>query len=249
MTAHLSDIDAVSFDFYNTLAYHRKGGGRGAMLMEYFRTQGLESDPWEHQVLYDVFEHHGRDYSPTMAAEDKRHYLISLTNRVFQRLDVRVPDGAAADHAANVWRVLGPASLGVFADVPGVFRLLRGAGYRLVVVSNWQCGLRHFCTELGFGEFLDHVVASAEVDCAKPNPEIFREACRRLAMPGHRVVHVGDSVVDDVAGAQGAGMPALLVQRDDAAPSATTPMITTLDHLPHVLGLTGEPGDHHHTGG
>jgi len=239
MTVHFADIDAVTFDFYNTLVYHRQGDGRGAMLMEYLAIQGLASDPWEHQVLYDVFEHHGKDYSPNLPAEEKRRYLVRLAKQVFQRLNVRAPDGAAADHAANVWSVLGPASLGVFPDVSNVLKLLRGAGYRLAVVSNWQCGLRHFCTELGFGDALDHVVASAEVGCAKPNPEIFRDVCRRVGIPCRRVLHVGDSVVDDIEGAHGAGMQAVLVRRDDGVPSVGAPTITKLDRLPDMLGLNG----------
>jgi len=32
--------------------------GRGGMATVYLAMQGFESDPWEHQVLYDVFEHH-----------------------------------------------------------------------------------------------------------------------------------------------------------------------------------------------
>jgi HAD superfamily hydrolase (TIGR01662 family) len=239
MTIHFADIDAVTFDFYNTLVYHRQGSGRGAMLMEYFRSQELESNPWEHQVLYDVFEQHARDYSPHLPAEEKRRYLMCLTHRVFKRLNVRAPDGAAPHHAANVWSVLGPSSLGVFPDVLRVLEILRREGYRVAVVSNWQCGLQHFCTELGFGDALDHVVASAEVGCAKPDPEIFRDVCRRMGIPCHRVLHVGDSVVDDVEGARGAGMHAVLVRRDDRVPAAGTVIIPSLDRLPDMLGLNG----------
>ncbi len=242
MSVQLDEIDAVTFDFYNTLVYHHQGHGRGSTLMEYLRAQGLPSDPWEHQVLYDVFEQHGTEYAPHQSEEDKRRYLVRFTNRVFLRLNVRAPDRAVADHAANVWRVLGPASLAVFPEVSGVLEALRGAGYRLAVVSNWQGGLRHFCTELGLGDAFDHVLASAEVGSVKPDPEIFHHACRRLGVPSHRVLHVGDSVVDDVEGALGAGLRAVLVQREPEGPPVDAPMIPNLDGLPQLLGLPGEAG-------
>jgi HAD superfamily hydrolase (TIGR01549 family) len=229
-------IDAVTFDFYNTLVYHRQGRGRGAAVMEYLEAQGWPSDPWEHQVLYDAFARHGTEYDPAWSEENKQQYHRRLAGRLFQLLNVRAPDGAAVAHASHIWELLGPASLAVFPDVPDVLRRLRGAGYPLAVVSNWQCGLRHFCTELGIGDVFDHVLASAEVASQKPDTGIFGEASRRLGVPPHRILHVGDSIVDDIEGAGAAGMQALLVRRDDDGPPAGVPVIRGFGELADVLG-------------
>lgn len=234
-----SDIAAVSFDFYNTLVYHRTGRGRGAMLMEYLREQGWESDPWEHQVLYDVFAPHATEYAPDLDDEEKRRYRRRLAERVFRRLNVRAPDGAAARHAANLWELLGPACLGVYREVPAVLRAVSRAGLPLVMVSNWQCGLAHFCTELGLSSFFDHIVASAEVGSAKPDAGIFVEACERLGLPASRVLHVGDSPIDDIEGARGAGLAAVLLRRGDGASGDDAPVLASLEGLPAHLGLDG----------
>ena len=239
MNISSAKIDAVTFDFYNTLVYHRQRRGRGAVLMEYFKRVGLQSDPWDHQVLYDVFEQHERDYSPSQSEAEKQRYFLRLTKRLFQRLNVRAPYGAVADHVASVWSVLGPSSLAVFPEVSNVLQVLRAARYRMAVVSNWQCGLRHFCTELGFGEAFDDVIVSAEVGYEKPNAEIFAEACRRVGVPAHRVLHVGDTVTDDVEGARAAGLHALLVRRDQEGPLVDAPTISSLELLPPLLGLKG----------
>ena len=191
--------------------------------MEYLQAAGLESDPWEHQVLYDVFEPHAREYSPALSAEAKRRYVARFAQRVFDRLDVRGAGTTAADHAAELWRLLGPASLALYSDVTPVIESLRRRGLPMAVVSNWQCGLAHFCGDLGVGALLDHVVASAEVGSAKPESEIFHEACRRLGTPPEKTLHVGDSVLDDLEGGRNAGLQVILVRRgpdsDDASPS------------------------------
>lgn len=210
----LADFDAITFDCYGTLIRLRTGVGRGRALMTYLSEQGLKSDPWEHQVLYDVFEAHAKEYSPDFPEEEKQQYLRRFVERVFRRLGVRASDGEAADHAQSVWTLLGPVSFSVFTEVPGVLRTLKAAGYRLAVVSNWQCGLGHFCTELGLGDAFDDVVASAEVGSSKPDPAIFHEACRRLGVHCGRVLHVGDSLEDDFEGARRAGLQAVLLQRD-----------------------------------
>src|SRR6266436_6472478 len=45
---------AVTFDFYNTLVYQPAGIGRGRQYQNYLSAVELSSDPWQHQVLYDV---------------------------------------------------------------------------------------------------------------------------------------------------------------------------------------------------
>lgn len=241
MNIDANSIDAVTFDFYNTLVYHRHGPGRGAMVTEYLDAQGWEHDPWEHQVLYDIFESHETDYAPDKSEEEKYHYYVTLAERLFRRLNVRVPNGAANEHATNLWYLLGPDSLTVFPEVTRVLGVLKEANYPLAVVSNWQRGLRNFCIELGIGHAFDHVLASAEIASEKPDAAIFNEACRRLDTPAHRVLHVGDTILDDVEGARAAGMPVILVQRNDAVPPPDTLSVSSLETLPELLGLNNLP--------
>jgi HAD superfamily hydrolase (TIGR01662 family) len=231
-------IEAVTFDFYNTLVRHPPGGGRGASVMAYLRQCGLQSDDWEHQILYDIFEPHAREYSPRFSAAEKSRYFIRLTERLFQRLNVRCDSVAVAGHAAAIWELVGPRSLVVFEEVPAVLADLRGAGYRLAVVSNWQCGLGHFCAELGLDRLFEEVVASAEVGCAKPDPEIFLETCSRLGVPPERVLHVGDTPLDDIEGAARAGVRAVLICRDDVPATFAGARICSLTEVPTLLGLS-----------
>lgn len=237
----MREIEAVTFDFFNTLVQHRHGdGGRGAMLMAYLRSQGLESDPWEHQVLYDVLEPHAREYAPDQTPAEKRRYLSLLAERIFDRLNVRCAPGEARNHAARIWELIGPSSLAVFPDAPPTLDRLRAAGYRLAVISNWQCGLEHFCVELGIRDRFEHIVASAEIGYAKPSREIFDETCRRLGVMPDRVLHVGDTRADDLEGARGAGMRAVWLCRSDESDELETraqPAIRSLVGLLPILGI------------
>ncbi len=235
----MARIDAITFDFFNTLARHRSSQGRGATLMAYLDANGLASDPWEHQALYDVFERHGVEYAPDQSAQEKQEYYRRLASRLFHRLNVRASDDVAAKHAVRLWQLLGPACFTVFSEVSDVVRRLKAAGYRLAVVSNWQCGLKHFCAELGIGESFDHVLASAEVGYAKPAPEIFHEACRRLGTEPKRVLHIGDTPVDDFDGARSAGLQAILLRRDRGRSGLIAPSISSLTDVLGLLDLAG----------
>ncbi len=61
-------------------------------------------------------------------------------------------------------------------------------------------------TGVGAGARITAVIDSARVGSAKPDPEIFHFALRRTKLDPTSVVHVGDMVSSDVAGARAAGI-------------------------------------------
>lgn len=109
-----------------------------------------------------------------------------------------------------------PAMWRVFEEVPEVLEGLRGRGLRLAVVSNWDSRLPDLLARLRLAGYFDEVLVSALEGVEKPAPAIFLRACSRLAVPPERCLHVGDSPLDDVRGAESAGIEAVLVDRADA---------------------------------
>jgi putative hydrolase of the HAD superfamily len=91
-------------------------------------------------------------------------------------------------------------------------RRLRGA-YRVSVLSNADDTLRARLAGLGILDLFDDVVCSAEVGCAKPDPEIYALACRRLGHPPAACVFVDDHE-PNVQAAEAAGLRGLLYRLD-----------------------------------
>lgn len=205
-------IDAVTFDFFNTLVRHRDGRGRGATSREYLRAHGFSADAWDNAVLDDVFALHGREFAPDAGAEQHGEFCVRMAGAFFRRMRIDADREAIARHAPELWRILGPEAFAPFPDSRETLIELRAAGYRLAIVSNWHCGLAAFVAALGLGGLVDHVVASAEVGWEKPDSRIFAEACHRLGVSPDRVLHVGDSSVEDRDGARAAGLDALLLE-------------------------------------
>ena len=236
----MTGIRGVTLDFYETLAYHATGRGRGASFVDYLASQELASAPWEHQVLYDVFEFYGEAYPEGPEREPRQRFWIEFTRRLFARMRVI---GAGSErpetHAAAVRRLMGPESLRLFDDALPTLGWLRRQGIPAGVVSNWQCGLARFCRELGLSEHVDFVLASAEVGCAKPDRGIFELAAHRMGLPPHAVVHVGDHPLEDARGAENAGFRPVLLSRGGVAGSDTTPVISGLWELEALI----RPGD------
>jgi len=100
-----------------------------------------------------------------------------------------------------------------YSDVPAWLAVLRAAGLKLAVVSNWDVSLGEVLEGVGIAELLDCVVTSAEVGAAKPDPAPFERALECLGLGPEEVVHLGDSPELDLPGAAAAGIEAILISR------------------------------------
>jgi putative hydrolase of the HAD superfamily len=103
-----------------------------------------------------------------------------------------------------------------YPDVPAWLAVLRAAGLKLAVVSNWDVSLGEVLERVGIAELLDCVVTSAAAGAAKPDPAPFERALECLGLRPEEVVHLGDSPDLDLPGAAAAGIEAVLISRRGA---------------------------------
>ena len=143
---------------------------------------------------------------------------------------------AAREHVAALAAAARP-----YDDVLPALDALAAAGMPLAIVTNGSSSAQRGKIALLGPERFAAVVVTGEHGVAKPDPGVFRIALDELRMRPDQVVHVGDSLRADVAGAQSAGIAAVWLNRggeprpaDAAAPDA---QITTLARLADVLGL------------
>jgi putative hydrolase of the HAD superfamily len=106
-----------------------------------------------------------------------------------------------------------PAPYRVFPDVAPALDALAAAGVRLGVVSNWDARLARVLEGLGLAGRFATVIVSADVGVEKPHTAIFEAAAEQLGCDPAGLVHVGDSVREDVEGAIAAGWGALHLAR------------------------------------
>ena len=66
---------------------------------------------------------------------------------------------------------------------------------------------------LGLTERIQSLTISGEIGIRKPNIEIFRVACERADVLPKEAVYVGDSVENDIVGANRAGMTSVFINR------------------------------------
>jgi FMN phosphatase YigB (HAD superfamily) len=206
-------LDAVTFDFWNTVMQEEPGSLRARRLelwAQAFAAHGVERDP-------RVVE----------AAHDAAHRTYEMRWRAGRQFVVE-------DAVASVLRELGPGISPAVIDAlregyseagrratvtpcPGIgecLETLRAAGVRLGIVCDIGLTPSTVVRELLARESLlrlfDDMTFSDEVGHYKPAPEIFRHALDQLGTSSaRRAAHVGDRRRTDVAGARRMGMQAV----------------------------------------
>lgn len=121
----------------------------------------------------------------------------------------------------------------LFPDVEQTLTALRSRGYRLVVLSNWDHRLNQTLKELGLNRFFEKIYISTLIGFAKPDPGAFRYVIEDLNVPAEVILHVGDTLEEDILGARHAGVRAVCIDRKERYRSKRDqiPMISTLAEL------------------
>lgn len=90
---------------------------------------------------------------------------------------------------------------------------LRNLGYRLGIVTNGYCGTQHRKIDHHeLRDLVDVVVVSEEANAHKPNAAVFHHALDRIGSSADETLFVGDMPVNDIEGAMGVGMDAVLIE-------------------------------------
>jgi putative hydrolase of the HAD superfamily len=101
----------------------------------------------------------------------------------------------------------------IYDDVIPTLQSLNSLGIKLAVISNWDDRLIPLLETLGLATYFDHIIVSAAHGAHKPEVSIFKHAAAKLSVPIGRLLHVGDSLREDVTGATLAGAFTLRIRR------------------------------------
>ena len=159
---------------------------------------------------------------------DRRHWMLFVDplppwRRVLPGMD----DGTVTAIAHRFRSLLRPVR---YDDVLPALAALRSQ-HRLAVLSN-NPRVETVVEQLGIRHFFEAVVAAPE-GYRKPDPRAFLETCDAIGAKPGDCAYVGDSLLADVAGAQGAGLNAVFLDRySDGHPlPAGVSRITALEDL------------------
>jgi putative hydrolase of the HAD superfamily len=171
----------------------------------------------------------------------KRHPELLHDESIWHRFTEEIfmgmggPEAIASECATEIeegWAV--SENFELFEDALPVLEELRVAEIRIGLVSNGIRDLTEFVVHHRLD--VDAIVDSRSHGRVKPHPTIFEAALELLGSTAAEAVMVGDSLEEDIQGAQALGMRAILIDRENRHPEFE-PRLTDLYGLPAALGL------------
>ena len=106
--------------------------------------------------------------------------------------------------------------------LPVLFGALKDSETRLAVISNTNMtegAIVHEALDFhGLATFLDYELYSDELGYGKPDPCIFEALVRVANVAPHEILHIGDIVCTDKAGARASGLQSILYDRRQRQP-------------------------------
>jgi putative hydrolase of the HAD superfamily len=208
--------DAVLFDLFRTVIVYTPAAPTAKVHEPHWRAAMGALRPRAAQLLpgiefdrfLDALVAASEEIGRARAPEYLEVPIAERYRRAVERL------GAQACNAEAVARELSDLQLSLQSAssiLPPAHRELLeslGGRFRLAAVSNFDHSetVHALLARLGLDRLFPAVVVSMEFGRRKPHPAIFREGLRRIGAAPERSLFVGDSLSEDVAGAQSVGM-------------------------------------------
>lgn len=241
-------VDAVTFDFWNTLVYEERGYMRGRRLAAWVGILEGAGFPVERQALQAVYDRSWDTYVRSWRANEQ-FGAVQAATQIVQELGYALTTDVQEALIDAFTSSSQNAQVHATDGIVGCLETLREAGSSLGVICDVgftpSLILREFLKDLELLGYFDWFSFSDEVGYYKPAPEIFRHALAGLGGPApSRVAHVGDIRRTDIAGAKAMGMIAIRytgisddsgVAEPDDSPAADF-VVESHDQVPLVLG-------------
>lgn len=231
---------AVLFDLGGTLYdYATLEPGAREALISLVRSAGGTAPPAEilrahRAALREVF--HAYLPRPYYLHRDLfRDVLLGLGERLGLALTPELLDRHQELQRQNVER-----DFALREGVPETLAALRRKGLYLAIVSNIDEDQLEHLVKLGrLEEHFDDLLSSEAARSCKPDGGIFEKALRRAECTAYEALYVGDTVRQDIEGANRIGIPSILLwHRDDrSAPEGGPRPCHVIRRIPDLLGF------------
>jgi FMN phosphatase YigB (HAD superfamily) len=241
----MSAVEAVTFDYWNTLVYEVRGQLRGRRLEAWSGLLEEAGFAAERLQLEAVYDQAWEAYVSSWRA-NQQFQAAQAAEHIIEQLGFDVPADVRAALVESFGRAGEEAELRMAEGVQDCLGALKEAGLKLGIICDVgftaSSILRDHLIRHGLLPLFDHWSFSDEVGAYKPDRAIFEHALEGLGGPvPERVAHVGDLRRTDVAGALAMGMVAVRytgISDDDSQPEPEAHHVVAHHaQLPGVLGV------------
>jgi putative hydrolase of the HAD superfamily len=169
--------------------------------------------------------------SLTIGTRTHEELRLLAFQRTLSRL--QLPDDGLAEHLTEFYFARRFAEVELYPDTLDALREL-SKNYTLGLLTNGNS----YPDRVGLSDLFALTVFSEDHGVTKPHPDLYAVAAAKAGRPPESIAMIGDSLANDVTGAQACGWQGIWLNRTGAVcspPHTPDATITSLTELPGVL--------------
>lgn len=201
----IENIKAIFFDADDTIVDHKQCEEKALMYLfkkigkEYKKTYQEIFRPLDRE-LWESVMHNVNTVPKEVIPEYRFKKFFKAIN--LEYFDYKNANKFFKEGLAN--------SVALTPDAHDTIKYLYDKGYNLYVVTNGIVKLQKpRIVNSEISKYISDIIVSEEVDSYKPNPKIFNVLLNRINLKCDEVIMIGDSLKNDVKGAQNANIKAI----------------------------------------
>ncbi|HIV04022.1 MAG TPA: HAD-IA family hydrolase [Candidatus Spyradosoma merdigallinarum] len=232
----MPQLRVISFDLTGTLL--SLSPSLGVLCANAMRELGLEDVP--PPAIFDAEKKRAqrtvraKGIAPTSEAHSREYWRAML----WEIFAGRVPTALFPKACETIYaRIADAASWRADPAAKNALEAAAFLGLRRAALSNGDARWRNALEKLGLAPLFDEIFLSSETGLAKPDSAAFEHLCLAMKIRRGELMHVGDSLANDVVPAHAAGAEAVWLTRapDGAPPEQRVSVIESLAELPKIL--------------
>ncbi len=227
-------IIKIFFDLDGTILDNDFADEKGVPAL--YRLHQLDLTHVEEDVFYssykEIMEHYFSRYlaNEITFEEQRRIRMIEL----FSHYQLTIND-EEAEQKFKLYLEVFEQNWQCFDDVEQCLLSLKHRELGIITNGNKHQQIQKL-HRLGIQHHFKIIIASEEIGIAKPHPEIFNNACRRVDKQTDECIYVGDRLHTDAISSTQAGMRGIWLNRHDKNKSEQVEVIHSLYELSPLLG-------------
>jgi putative hydrolase of the HAD superfamily len=225
-------IKHIIFDFDDTLCdYQKVKENEKSHINAILKTHGIDIDAfWNHYNLVEPMLF--RQFADRSIAREE--YRIRRFADVLQGSHEKFRELSSELNQIYIQETTRKIEL--FEDTMPLLKALRAKEIEAVILTNGMSdSQRAKFKNLGLSRYIQRIYIGEEIGFSKPNRKAFEYVLRDLDAAASNVLMVGDSIENDIDGAEQAGIQAVLIDRGNRYREHTGTRIATLSELIKLL--------------
>lgn len=232
-------IKAIFFDWFNTLAHYYPP--REELESQALKELGFVVSPQAiSQALYladkNYYEENARLPIRQRSREEQAKIYTGFQRTILKEAGIPPSEDLINKLTVRMRQLNASMKFVLFDDVSPILKTLKERRFTIGLLTNLQSEVDSMCRELGIASYLDFTVTSGEVGEDKPKPPIFLKALERAKVKASEAILIGDQYQNDIMGARGVGISAILLDRDNIYTNITDcPRIRSLSEVTEYI--------------